>query len=262
MSKQHWTMETAITYLQSLIDEIPSLKNKKRYSSEHVNWNMRTLSYLEEVFGGQSRYYLSFAAIEWGKSGSFFITDPLSPQAAVERMHQEAYVQKLDSAKGFLTAALSELKRKGIEEVYSGKDTPPESSEILRVINLAEHKLRKVIREIPEKEVEVQNAFENLLIGADIAYSRETESIEYSSKTYTPDFTIQKINLAIEIKLCHKDRREKEIIAEINDYILPYQTIYGNLLFIVHDVGFIRDVDRFCSSYEQNENVLIRVIKH
>jgi len=66
----------------------------------------------------------------------------------------------------------------------------------------------------------------------------------------------------MDIKLCVRVRREKEIIAEINDDILAYQTKYGNLFFIVYDVGFIRDIDRFIDAFEKNQNVIVKVIKH
>ena len=101
-----------------------------------------------------------------------------------------------------------------------------------------------------------------MLIGADIPYGRGVDSIEYSSKTYIPDFSLPKINLAVEVKLCNRDGREKEIIAEINDDILAYQTKYENLLFIIYDSGYIRDKDRFSSSFEEHGNVTIRVVKH
>ena len=52
---------------------------------------------------------------------------------------------------------------------------------ITKVIHLAETKLRKVIRSTPKNEKEVQDAFETLLIGADIPHSREADRIEYSS---------------------------------------------------------------------------------
>lgn len=184
------------------------------------------------------------------------------PQTAIERMHQEAYVKQLDGARGLLLAAADYLERADLKTVYEGKDTGPESSAILKVINLAERRLRKVIKRKPERESEVQDAFEALLVGADIPYSRESQRIEYSSKTYTPDFTVPKIDLAVELKLCSKEGREKEMIAEINDDILAYQTKYGNLLFVVYDLGFIRDVDRFASSIEENENVIVRIVKH
>jgi hypothetical protein len=132
----------------------------------------------------------------------------------------------------------------------------------LKVLHLAEQKLRKVIRDKPEKEKQVQDAFESLLIGADMPYGREVDSIEYSSKTYSPDFSLMKISLAVEVKLCSREEREKELPAEINDDILAYQTKYQNLLFIVYDLGYIRDMDRFRKSFEEHENVTVRVIKH
>jgi len=151
--------------------------------------------------------------------------------------------------------------------VYEGKDTGPEASLIFKIlifkiINLAEYKLRKVIRDKPEREKEVQEAFENILIGADIPYSAETDSIEYSSKTYTPDFIVMRVDLAIEIKLCSRNGREKDIIAEINDDIPSYKTKYGNIFFVVYDVGFIRDIDRFMQDFEEQEGVIVRIVKH
>ena len=91
----------------------------------------------------------------------------------------------------------------------------------------------------------MQDAFETLIIGAEIDYSLETNSIEYSTKTYTPDFSFGRLDTALEMKLCNRPDREKEIIAEINDDILAYRQRYGNLIFIVYDIGHIRDVDRF-----------------
>jgi hypothetical protein len=185
-----------------------------------------------------------------------------NPQAAVERLHDKAYLQQLESAKGFLEAALDDLELRGIAAVYDGKDTPGESSALLKIIALIERKLRKAIREKPERERQVQDAFETLLVGADIAHERETESIVYSSKTYIPDFTFPPIDLVVELKLCDSRQREKTIIAEINDDILAYRTKYGNLIFAVYDVGFIRDMDRFSQAFEASDGVIVRVVKH
>jgi hypothetical protein len=156
-----------------------------------------------------------------------------------------------------LLAAQDRLKTVPLDELYESKNTGPESSTILRVLNIVEHKLRKVIREPPTREREVQDALEGLLIGADVTYSREAECIEYSSKTYRPDFTLTQIDLAVEIKLCGKGGREVDLIAEINDDIVAYATRYGNQLFVVYDVGQIRDIERFTSAFESNEGVLV-----
>lgn len=110
--------------------------------------------------------------------------------------------------------------------------------------------------------MDVQDALENLLVGADLPYSREADRIEYSSKTYQPDFTMSKLDLAIDVKLCARPGREKELIAEINDDIFAYGTKYGNLLFVIYDIGLIRDAERFANSFEEHENVMVRVVKH
>jgi len=203
------------------------------------------LAVLEEVFGRESRYFLTFASLSWSQEGRFLIGgigDPeasFKPQAAIERRHHQAFSSQLETARGLLLAAVEHLARRDLEAVYEGKNTPPEPSTLVRILNLFDHKLRKVIHDRPEKEKRIQDAFESLLIGAEISFSRETDSIEYSSKTYTSDFMMPKIDLATEIKLCNRDGRENEIIAEINDDILAYQTKYGNLLFLVYDLGFI-----------------------
>jgi hypothetical protein len=263
----NWTKDGALAELQGLAATARSLERNERFSEEHTRWLTRALAVVEEVFGQQSRYYLSFAALKWQESGSFVFGGPSDPEGswnparAIERQHHQAYLKSLGAARGFLLGAADELERSDLRSVYKGKDTAPESSAIIRVINLAGPKLRKVIRSTPKNEKEVQDAFENLLIGADIAHSREADRIEYSSKTYAPDFTLPQLDLAIEIKLCAGQGREKVIIPEINDDILAYRTKYGNLLFVVYDVGQIRDVERFTASFEQHENVVVRIVK-
>jgi hypothetical protein len=256
-----WTKDDALTELDDLIQGVNRVASAGRGSAEHTRWVLRTLKFLEAVFGPKSMYYRTFASIPWRATGSIVI-QAWDIQEAIEERHSQAFLKQLDTARGLLQAARDELSESAIDSVYQGKDTPPESSTLLKVINLAERKLRKTIRNAPSNEREVQDAFENLLIGADIIYSRESDSIEYSSKTYIPDFTIKQIDLAIDIKLCARDGREKEIIAEINDDILAYQTKYGNLLFVVYDVGQIRDSDRFGRSFEEHDNVMVRVVKH
>jgi hypothetical protein len=263
-----WTKEAAISYLETLISEVDPLKGQRRMTALHTEWLSKTMTFLEEVFGRDSMYYRSIAAIPWHRTGSMLLggfSDPhgFDYHASIESQHQEAYREQLDGAKGILLGALDKLQRADeMDSVYEGKDTPIESSLIVRVINLAEFKLRKVVRNTPEAERDIQDSFENLLVGADIPYSREAEKIEYSSKTYIPDFVIGRIDLAIDMKLCGREGREKEIISEINDDILAYQTAHSNLLFVVYDVGFIRDVDRFVGSFQEHERVIVRVVKH
>jgi hypothetical protein len=264
-----WTKEAALRALHQFAEETRVLANSRRHGEEHVRWLMNSLGLLEDVFGRNSTYYASLAAIPWGRSGSFLVGGPgdpagsLNPAAAIEREHERAYQEQLETARGFLLGASDRLTNaESVDDVYEGRDTGPEAGELLRIVNLAEFKLRRVIRKEPQTEGEVQDAFESLLIGADIQYSREVGGIEYSSKTYTPDFIMPKVELAIDVKLCGRAGREKELIAEINDDILAYQTKYRNLFFIVYDVSQIRDIERFAGSFEEHENVIVRVVKH
>lgn len=261
-----WTKETALNQLDYLIEEIDKLWELETGSSDHIRWVVKTVQFLEEVFGKNSKYYQGFASFRWRGSGAVLVRTFGDIQHALDAKEKErdqrVYMEQLEAAKGLLLAASDYLRRTDLNAVYEGKDTGPEASDILKIINLVEHSLRKVIREKPEREKEVQDAFENLLIGAQIEYSREKEMIEYSSKSYIPDFTISKLDLAIDVKLCSKEGREKEIIPEINDDIMAFQTKYGNIFFIVYDLGFIRDIDRFVEAFEKKENVIVRVVKH
>ncbi len=256
-----WTKEEALVTLDELANETDQLRSSKAFSTEHMKWLMKCLGTLEEIFGRESRFYLSLAALKWHETGSF-VTEGWDPQAYIDAKHHKAYLKHLGAAKGFLLGAIDYLKDREITDVYSAKVAGKDVSLVLKVLNLVEQKLRKVIRDKPENERQVQDAFENLLVGADIPYGKEVDSIEYSTKTYKPDFSLPEINLAVEVKLCGQVQREKELPEEINDDILAYKKKYQNLIFIVYDLGFIRDKDRFCGSFETHENVMVRVVKH
>ena len=263
-----WTKEAAIAELENLAEQTHALQGLKRNCEEHIRWISKTRRFLAEVFGEESTYFATFATFTWSKQGSYMIggharpNESFNPQLGVERVNQEAYVKELGVARGLLLAAKDELEEVEINEVYKGRDTKPETSLILKIINLVEYKLRKVIRKEPTNEKEVQDAFESLLVGADISFSRETERIEYSSKTYTSDFTMERAGITVEVKFCNRNGREKEIIAEINDDILAYKTKYGNIVFVIYDIGCIRDVEKFAKTFEDQDGVVVRVVKH
>jgi len=256
-----WTKRTAIKELRALIKETHSVAKHSMESPKFVRWYLRTTTFLEEVFGGSSMLVLMFRALRFQVTGSFVI-EAWDLQEALDERHHAAFVDDLNRSIGIFQAGLDKLSRKSIADVYQGKNTPRESSTLIRIITLAERKLRKTIRNVPQKEKDIQDAFENLLIGADIPYRREHPHIPYSSKEYIPDFSFERIDLALDVKLCAKDSREKEIIAEINDDIMTYKAKFGNVAFVIYDVGMIRDVDRFTSEFSNRDDVLITIVKH
>lgn len=257
-----WTKEVAITELRNLTSEISALKQTQAFSAPHTAWLHKCIAFFRQVFGDESQYTIGFISLDWQDTSTFLVDFRYDVDRQIAHKHHQTYLRHLEMAQGLFIAAQYELEREeNIATVYRGKSTGPETSAIIQIINLAEHKLRKVIRDRPTKEKEVQDAFENLLVGADVEYQREFPHIEYSSKNYIPDFTMSKLDLAIEIKLC-KEGDEKAFIAQINDDILAYQTQFGNILFVIYDIGSIRDVDKFSASFENHKNVVVKVAKH
>lgn len=173
------------------------------------------------------------------------------------------YLAKLTKVDHYASQLLVDIVR--TTQLGSGgvkSDSLHETSDIIKILDLAENKLRKTFRESPKNEGEVQDRFEDLLIAREIEYFREQEKIAYSSKTYQPDFSFPAIATILEFKFCDKKGREKEIIAEINDDILAYKTKYPNIIFIVYDMGFVRDVDKFKEDIESMDNIIVKVVKH
>jgi hypothetical protein len=269
MAERQWNKESAQSELKLLLELAAELNGSLPWSEPHTAWLLRARTFLSEVFGEDSTYFTNFASVGWNFAGGAVIGGPArpeeswDPQLGIERLKKEHFSQALGTARGVLRAAAEALDTTDdLETVYKSKDTGPEASLLIKAINLAEHKLRKALHSAPSSEKDVQDAFETLLIGSDLPYSRESKSIEYSSKTYKPDFTIDKADLAIELKICLEAAREKVLIAEINDDILAYGQEYGNQLFVIYDTGHIRDMDRFSSHFEEQSGVVVKVVKH
>jgi hypothetical protein len=254
-----WKKEDAIEVLNSLILEIPEVKDSNRNSKEHMRWLANSQRIIGEIFGLNSRYYNTLINFSWRHNGQM-IFQSYDIEDAIAYRNNEAFLEQMDQVEGIFLAAKDHLTQSEINDVYEGENTAPEASDLIKIINIGEKKLRKTIREIPEREIEIQHKYEDLLIGNDIKYSREFPHIEYSSKQYIPDFSFEKISLAVEIKLCKRD--EKSMIAQLNDDILAYKTKFRNILFVIYDLGQIRDIETFKGSFESDNDIIIQIIKH
>lgn len=143
-------------------------------------------------------------------------------------------------------------------------DLPAEKAENLK--NFFEVNLRRAIFEIPSQEREVQNAIEQLLIGRGLTkgldYDREVGRVKISIKEVVPDFVLPKLSLAIEVKLAKTGTKTRAIVDEINADIQAYGRTYAHLLFIVYDLGTIRDTLEFTRDLETVGGVEVIVVKH
>lgn len=129
-----------------------------------------------------------------------------------------------------------------------------------------EASLRRAVFSIPQTEKEIQDVVEQLLIGRGfkkgIDYDRETGRVKYSGKEFVPDFIFFPADMFIEIKLIKRADQAKSAVEEINADILAFKTRYSRGIFVVYDLGFLRDVSEFARSIEQNMDVFVCVIKH
>ncbi|MGN0500771.1 MAG: hypothetical protein ACI4HK_06470 [Ruminococcus sp.] len=132
--------------------------------------------------------------------------------------------------------------------------------------NFIKNKLRSSLFTQPEKEKEVQNTIEALFIGKGwnkgIDYDRETGKFEFSGKEYIPDFIVPKLNLCIEVKLL-KEGRKSKVIEEINADITAYSKEYKRQIYVIYDLGVIRDEVEFKRDIENaKDDIKVIIIKH
>lgn len=137
---------------------------------------------------------------------------------------------------------------------------------ILQIRDFIEANLRRATLTTPEKEVAVQDTIEQLLIGKGmekgVDYGRESGRVKVSIKEVVPDFIFQKLELALEVKLSKSKAKSKALVDEINADIMSYSKEYSSLLFLIYDLGSIRDEVEFKRDLEVNEGVSVAIIKH
>ena len=138
--------------------------------------------------------------------------------------------------------------------------------EVANLANFFQVNLRKVLFAPPEKELEVQNGVEQLLIGKGyekgVDYDRETGRVKVSIKEFVPDFIFQRLGLALEVKLSKDATKSRALVDEINADIQAYGKKYAFVLFIVYDLGSIRDEQEFKRDLELLDSVTVIVVKH
>jgi hypothetical protein len=196
----------------------------------------RLLGFAAEADPDVGRY---FDQIDLGEHA-----DPRYVSSALWGVHAEQAAVALRSLATYLQ---SKLGRK--EQEYE------------QIIDLIKANLRPAIYDDPKHEREVQNALETIFRARTLDFRREQETVPYSTKRYIPDFTFDRIGLAVEVKLCKDKDREKEMIDEINGDIIGYRGKYDRCVFVVYDLGVIRDVAKFSGDIEANPNVHVLIIK-
>jgi hypothetical protein len=95
-----------------------------------------------------------------------------------------------------------------------------------------------------------------------VDYDRETGRVKVSIKEFVPDFIFQRLGLALEVKLSKDATKSRTIVDEINADIQAYGKKYAYVLFVVYDLGSIRDEQEFKRDLELLDSVTVIVVKH
>lgn len=140
------------------------------------------------------------------------------------------------------------------------------ASELGNMINFLQSRLRPAVIREPERERDIQDVIEQLLIGRGLTkgvdYDREVGRVKVSSKEVIPDFILPKLALAVEVKLLRDAAKRSALIDEINADIQAYGKEYAYLVFVVYDLGGIRDEIEFKQDLHNDRNVFVVVVKH
>jgi hypothetical protein len=114
----------------------------------------------------------------------------------------------------------------------------------------------------PEHEREVQTALEIILNAIGLAFTRDMEGVPVGAKVFKPDFVVPSIDLAMEVKLARGNHGAADIQEEINADISAYRTRWKRLMFIVYDIGCVKDPHRLRSENQKLFGVSVIVVKH
>lgn len=88
----------------------------------------------------------------------------------------------------------------------------------------------------PTSERALQDIVQALLASHELSFVREGGPVTYKGKRFVPDFSLEALDLAIEIKLAKDTRRAGRLVDEILADIKAYKQRYGVLLFVVYDL--------------------------
>ncbi|MEU0499295.1 hypothetical protein [Mycobacterium sp. NPDC006124] len=137
---------------------------------------------------------------------------------------------------------------------------------VIEIADFLQASLRRAVLKTPERERDVQDTVETLLIGRGLEkgtdYDREVGRVKVSSKETIPDFVLAPLKLAIEVKLLRDTASVSRVVDEINADILGYGKFYESIVFVVYDLGNIRDELEFRRDLESAMGVRVVVVKH
>ncbi|MBA7549591.1 hypothetical protein ES705_42081 [subsurface metagenome] len=134
-----------------------------------------------------------------------------------------------------------------------------------QILKEIEKNFRKCINRDSYRERDVQDFLESFFHAKEYDFKREKETVQFSEKRFQPDFTFNKLRLAIEVKFVDTKKKLKKVIDEMSADLVPYSKKWKFIFYIVYDKGGnINDISAFASDFNQDGEIITRciVIKH
>jgi hypothetical protein len=117
-------------------------------------------------------------------------------------------------------------------------------------------------KKAPEDELAVQDQVAVILEGQGLIYTREQDGAAGAVKTFYPDFVVEALDLAIEVKYSRPGRALRLIEEEMAADVTGFQRRWKRLLFIVYDNQQIVNVEAFRRAHMKLTGVDVVVVKH
>ncbi|WP_373598709.1 PD-(D/E)XK nuclease domain-containing protein [Paraclostridium bifermentans] len=240
-------IKVLLAQIKAFIDTIQDILNNKDAAEHNRYVAYKDMAYMYNDFAEQVQKVLDISSIIY----TFQVDKMPGFMDTVWGMQKKILEQILLSSK--LLCATLEGSVDFVDDEFDN------------IENFISSRLRTVIFSKPEKEIEIQNAVESLLLGRGLNkgtdYDRESGKFEFSGKEYIPDFIIQKLKLCIEVKLLRLGRKSR-VIDEISADITAYSKQYDRQLYIVYDLGVIQNEVEFRRDIEKSGDVKVIIVKH
>jgi hypothetical protein len=200
--------------------------------------------------------------------------DVVEHTASIEPIDAPVEIYKIDKVPtlgntiGIQQQDYFEMVRANLQilKAYLSNRVDPKERRIGGIADFLQANLRRAILEQPARERDVQNAIEQLLIGRGLEkgldYDREVGRVKVSSKEVIPDFILPPLETAIEVKLLKDHGGIGRVVDEINADIRAYSQGYKAVVFVVYDLGVLRDEAEFRRDLETADGIKVIVVKH
>lgn len=135
--------------------------------------------------------------------------------------------------------------------------------ETIDISSAIERSMRPAFRLAPPAgEKDVQDQLEIVLNVLGVAFTREQDTAPVGARAFKPDFVIEELDLAIEVKLAKAGHSGSKIQEELAADIAAYRTRWRHIIFVVYDLGVIADPDRMRRENMRHFGVSVLIIKH